>query len=77
MTQAIVKCEQNGTFYMLILHYVEVGDKYLFTLKDMTTKAFLCKRQTVPREFVIYKVPLDDLDDPGDVLRVVKERLQD
>lgn len=60
---------------MLMLHYVEIGDRYLLSLKDMVSKTFICKRQTVPREFAIYRVPVDELDDPADVLRNLKERL--
>ena len=76
MTQAVVKSEETGNYYMLTLHYVEIGDKYLLTLKDMTARNFICKRQNVPHQFAIYSVPVDELDDPSDVLRILKERLQ-
>ena len=59
----------------LILDYVVMGDKYLMTLKCTKPNQFICKKQEVPRDFAIYQVPVDELDDPGDVLRVLKDRL--
>ena len=29
----------------------------------------------MPRDFAIYQVPVDELDDPGDVLRILKDRI--
>lgn len=58
-----------------MLYYLEFGDKYQLTLKDVSTRQFLCKKQDVPRDFAIYQVPVDELDDPGDVLRILKDRI--
>ena len=61
----------------MLLHYVEQGDKYLLTLKILGEKKFICKRQDVPRDYAIYGVSVDDLDDQSDVLRVLKGRLEE
>lgn len=66
-TQTVVKSNTTSSYYLVILNYVEQGDKYLLTLKDTTKKQFLCKRQEMPRDFTIYGVPVEDLDDPTDV----------
>jgi len=61
---------------MISLNYIEMGDKYLLTLKDMTKKTFLCKKQEIPKDFAIYGVPVEDLDDPADIMRTLKARLE-
>ena len=75
MTLMVTKSERNSSYYMVIIIYVEQGDKYLLTLKDVSKRAFLCKRQELPRDYVLSGVPVEDLDDPTDVLRILKERL--
>lgn len=75
-TQTLVKSNTTGSYYLIILNYVEQGDKYLMTLKDTTKKQFLCKRQEMPRDFAIYEVPVEDLDDPTDVFQTLKQRLE-
>ena len=61
---------------MITINYIEMGDKYLLTLKDTTKKTFLCKKQEIPKDFAIYGVPVEDLDDPADIMRTLKARLE-
>lgn len=77
MTTAIVKSETTLSYYMIMLNYVMIGDKYLLTLKDTTKKTFLCKKQEIPRDFVVYGVEVDDLEDESAVMRTLKSRLSD
>ena len=44
MTTAIVKSEETGSYIMITLNYIVHGDKYQLTLKDISSKKFLCKR---------------------------------
>lgn len=60
---------------MIKLEYVEAGDKYLLSLKDLKKKAFLCIKQEMPHDFVLFGVPVEDLEDPADVFRFLKTRL--
>ena len=76
VTQTFAKCDITGIYFQITLNYLEVGDKYLFTLKDLTTKTLITSKQEIPREFAIYGVPVDELDDPIDVLRNLKKRLE-
>jgi hypothetical protein len=76
-TQAIVKNDRTKDYFLILLNYVMQGDKYLVTLKNITSKKFLCKRQEMPREFALYGVPVEDLDDPTDVFQTLKKRLGD
>ena len=77
MTTAIIKSETTLSYYMITLNYVLIGDKYLLTLKDTTKKKFLCKKQEVPREFALYGVDVEDLEDNSAVMRTLKDRLLD
>ena len=38
MTSTYVKSEQTGSFYMVTLYYVVVGDKYHLSVKDITKR---------------------------------------
>lgn len=77
MTTAIVKSETTLSYYMITLNYLMLGDKYLLTLKDTTKKTFLCKKQEIPRDFALYGVAVDDLEDESAVMRTLKARLTD
>ena len=66
----------TDTYYMMTLNYLELGDKYLITLQDMSTKKILCRKQEMPREYAIQGIAVDDLEDPDDVMRSLRARLE-
>jgi len=71
-----VKSETTQSYYCITLNYVEMGDKYLLTLRDTTKRTFLCKKQEIPRDFAVFGVSVEDLEDPSDVMRTLKARLE-
>ena len=64
-------------YMMVLLDYVEAGDKYLLSIKDLKKKAFVCIKQEMPHDFVLFGVPVEDLEDPADVCRFLKTRISD
>ena len=44
MTQAVMKAQSTGNYYLMILHYIESGDKYLLTLKNLSERCYVCRR---------------------------------
>ena len=61
---------------MLTINYKTFGDKYLLTVKDVTAHKIICMKQELPREYALFGVPVEDLDDPFDVFRTLKKRLE-
>ena len=54
MTSTIVKSNHTSSYYMITLHYVVMGDKYLLTIKDITKHRQICCKQDIPVEFALF-----------------------
>ena len=53
-----------------------LGDKYHLSIKDVTKNVQICVRQEIPNSFALYQVPVEDLEDPADVMENLRKRLR-
>lgn len=68
MICSIVKNEETGSYYHVAIHYKVLGDKYYLSIKDITKRKQICTRQEIPNEFALYQVPVENLEDPDDIM---------
>lgn len=76
-TAGIVKCDADNKYYKIAIHYVEQGDKYEVSISDTIRRKIICSKQEIPRSYVLFGVPVEDLEHPEDILECLKKRLMD
>ena len=77
MTIGVAKNIETQVFYSITLHYYRIGDMFLLTIKNSNEKRFICIKQVIPRNFALIGVPIANYDDPSDIMRILKVRIQD